>query len=453
MENRGACTRPWLGLAGSLAVAGASLLVVRDLSYDAWGWLLWGREIAGRLPFTTSEYPTWKPLAALVAAPLAAFGSAGPLLWLLLARFGAVLSVVLAYRLASRAAGRAAGAIAAVSLLLVPDWLFQAGVGGSEPLLTALLLVAIDRHAARKDPAGFALVLAAALLRPEAWPLLLGSAAVTWRRHPRARPLIAAGALAVPVLWFGGDYLGSGHPFEGGHLARLSREAMLLQRGDEPAPLDVLGRAALTLPLALLPGIPVAMVEGWRRRDPIVLALGAGGLLWLAEVVCLAALGYAGVPRFLFPAAAALAVVGAVGTVSLLRQPAARPPIRIALALALVALSLPSRPRLSQARQQVARLEDRGDLEQSLDRLLARAPGGPLRGSPDLSAEGVALTPLAWHLDVLPRSLRGSRMPGLRVAMRDRRWTPFMREVRRRRLRARTIYRDGRVFLISTERQ
>ena len=27
--------------------------------------------------------------------------------------------------------------------------------------------------------------------------------------------------------------------------------------------------------------------------------------------------------------------------------------------------------------------------------------------------------------DVLPRSLRGSRMPGLRVAMRDRRWAPF----------------------------
>src|SRR4051794_41906023 len=110
MENRGACTRPWVGLAGSLAVAGVSLLVVRALSYDAWGWLLWGREIAGRLPFTTSEYPTWKPLAALVAAPLAAFGSAGPLLWLLLARFGAGLSVVLAYRLASPAPGRAAGA-------------------------------------------------------------------------------------------------------------------------------------------------------------------------------------------------------------------------------------------------------------------------------------------------------------------------------------------------------
>src|SRR5881392_206143 len=144
MENRGACMRPWLGLAGSLTVASASLLVVRALSYDAWGWLLWGREIAGRLPFTTSEYPTWKPLAAVVAAPLAALGSAGPLLWLLLARFGAILSVVLAYRLASRAAGRAAGAIAAVSLLLVPDWLFQAGVGGSEPLLTALLLVAVD---------------------------------------------------------------------------------------------------------------------------------------------------------------------------------------------------------------------------------------------------------------------------------------------------------------------
>ena len=55
-----------------------------------------------------------------------------------------------------------------------------------------------------------------------------------------------------------------------------------------------------------------------------------------------------------------------------------------------------------------------------MTRVLSAHP--PLRASPHLSAEGVALTPLAWQLDVLPRSLRGSRMPGLRVAMRDRRW-------------------------------
>jgi hypothetical protein len=35
--------------------------------------------------------------------------------------------------------------------------------------------------------------------------------------------------------------------------------------------------------------------------------------VWLGEVAVLAALGYAGVTRFLFPAAAALAVVGAAG--------------------------------------------------------------------------------------------------------------------------------------------
>ena len=49
------------------------------------------------------------------------------------------------------------------------------------------------------------------------------------------------------------------------------------------------------------------------------LSLG-GGFIWLAEVTVLAALGYAGVTRFLFPAAAAFAVVGASGLVLLLRS-------------------------------------------------------------------------------------------------------------------------------------
>src|SRR4051812_28356336 len=183
MENRGAWTRPpLLAVAGSLAVAGASLLVVRALSYDAWGWLIWGRELVGRLPFATNGYPTWKPLTGLIAIPLAPLGSAAPLAWLTIARFGAVLSVVLAFHLGRRAAGVLAGVLAATALLLMPEWLFQAGVGGSEALLTALLLAAVDRHAGRHDGAGFALVVGASLLRPESWPLLLVSGAVAWRR-------------------------------------------------------------------------------------------------------------------------------------------------------------------------------------------------------------------------------------------------------------------------------
>jgi hypothetical protein len=122
MEHRGAGTRPdLLVVAGSLALAAASLLLVRALSYDAWGWLIWGRELVGRLPLDTNGYPTWKPLTGLVAVPVAPLGIAAPLLWLTIARFGAVLSVVLAFHLGRRVAGVWAGALAAASLVLMPE--------------------------------------------------------------------------------------------------------------------------------------------------------------------------------------------------------------------------------------------------------------------------------------------------------------------------------------------
>jgi hypothetical protein len=259
----------------------------------------------------------------------------------------------------------------------------------------------------------------------------------------------------VPALWFGGDYLGSGNPFTGGRLAQMSREAQLLRRGALPPSLDVLQRASQTVLLPLLACVPVGLARGGRSRDPILLPLALGGLVWLGEVAVLAALGYAGVTRFLFPAAAALAVVGAAGVVWLMRHARVTPSVRAALVLVLVAQAAPSATRVGDLGGQGARVEARADLEQSLGRLLARVGRHALGAAPRLSSEGVVLTPLAWHAAVLPRSLRGWGIPGLRFAMRDKRWRPFWRAVhhRRRRFRARTIAHDGRLFVISIERQ
>ena len=115
-------------------VAGASMPFAPSLSYDAWGWLLWGREIVGSLPFTTATYPSWKPLTGLIAIPLAPLGDAAPWLWLFGVRTAAVVALLLAFRLGRRAAGPWAGLLAATALLLVPGWLFEAGVGESEPV-------------------------------------------------------------------------------------------------------------------------------------------------------------------------------------------------------------------------------------------------------------------------------------------------------------------------------
>ena len=183
-----------------VVVAAASLPVASALSYDAWGWLLWGRELIGPLPFTTMGYPSWKPLPGLVSVPLALLGDAAPWAWLLLVRSGAAVALFLAYRLGRRAAGPWAGVLAAVTLLLLPGWLFEAGIGESEPLLTALLLGALDRHLEKKDATGLALAFLAALLRPESWPLLAVSGYVSWRRRPALRPWVGVALVAVPAL-------------------------------------------------------------------------------------------------------------------------------------------------------------------------------------------------------------------------------------------------------------
>jgi hypothetical protein len=455
MENRSTRAGPAVALGGSLAAAAASVLLVRALTYDAWGWLIWGREIVGQLPFTTSGYPTWKPFTGLIAIALAPLGAAAPLLWLTIARFGAVLALVLAFQLGRRVAGVWAGALAAASLLLMPDWLYQAGLGGSEPLLTALLLAAVARHADRHDGSGFALVLGAALLRPESWPLLLASGAVTWRRRPGLRPLVVAGALGVGLLWFGGDYLGSGDPFRGGHLARWSRAARLAHSSAEPAALEVLVRASQAVPFVLIAGIPVALVQGWRRRDPVLLPLAIGGLVWLGEVVVLAALGYAGLTRFLFPAAGALAVVGAAGVVSLVRSQRSRPGAALVLAAVLVALAVPSSVRVAGLHHQAVGVESRADLEQSISRVIARTGIPTLRAPHAVSVAGLALPAFAWRVEVLPRTLHRWHFPGLRLAAHDRRWRPFWRAVHRRRHRfaARTVAREGPLYLISVQRR
>jgi hypothetical protein len=440
-------------LVGCLAVAAASLLLDRALSYDAWGWLMWGRELVGHLRFSTNGYPTWKPLTGLLAVPLAPLGGAGPALWLLIARFGAVLSLALAFRLGRRVAGPGAGVLAAASVLLMPDWVFQAGVGGSEPLLTALLLAAVARHADRDDGVGFALVLLASLLRPESWGPLLASAVVTWRRMPAIRPLVIAGLVTVPLLWLGGDYLGSGDPFRGAVLAKMSAEAHQLRQSGVPPAVEVLDRAWPMVLLPLLACIPVGLGYGLRRRDPILMTLALGGLGWVAEVAALATLGYAGVTRFLFPAAAALAVVGAAGFMLLLRSRAATPALRLGGAVGLIALAVPSAASIQAARREATRAEARADLEQALDRLVARFGAQVLRARPDLSFEGVDLTGFAWRIGVLPGSLRKLRLPGLRVATRDPGWAPFWRALhsRRRLFEAETLSHDGRVFVIAVE--
>ncbi|MBA3327150.1 MAG: hypothetical protein H0T43_02465, partial [Solirubrobacterales bacterium] len=100
-RDRGVLRAPAALVAACLALAGASLALPYEPVYDAWAWLVWGRELAG-LGLDLSAGPSWKPLPVLVTTPLAAAGDAAPALWLVVARAGWLLAIVLAADLAWR---------------------------------------------------------------------------------------------------------------------------------------------------------------------------------------------------------------------------------------------------------------------------------------------------------------------------------------------------------------
>ncbi|HUR86735.1 MAG TPA: hypothetical protein VMY78_15445 [Solirubrobacteraceae bacterium] len=379
-----------------VALAAASLALGHEPVYDAWAWLVWGREIAGG-GLDISSGPTWKPLTVAIAVPLSLAGDAAPDLWLVLVRaawlLGLVLAAELAWVLAAGAprGARIAGAFfAAVSLLLLADpvtmWARQAAGGMSEPLLVALVLGAIRAQLRGRSRLALVLGALAGLLRPEAWPLLGLFGLWLWRRDRSSRPLLVALAIGLAALWLLPDLLASGDAL--GSAGRA-------QRGGG-GPWDALVRAA-GLPLAAAWPLAILALRG---RDSRLLALGLGTLAWIAIVVVMAAGGFPGLPRFMAPAAAVAGVLGGVGLARLLEaRPAPAVAALAAVFALLTAFELAIRaPELPHAIRSTARIAD------SHERL--RALAGEI-GTERLLACGrlatsdvLVRTALAWELDV-----------------------------------------------------
>lgn len=303
-------------VAAALVLAAASLALPYHPVYDPWAWLVWGRELL-QGNFETAAGPSWKPLPVLIDAPLSLLGSAAPDGWLLIARSGWICAPLLAGLLAARLSGGetgrwrwAAAAVAAGSVALTADPftppLRQFTGGLSEPLLVALVLGAI--WAALDERPGWVLGLgtAAALLRPECWPFLALWAYFATKERPRLRAIAIVVAILIPLAWFVPDLIGAGNPLEGGETARAG--------GLEPLDaVEVLGRA-LAAPLAAA-WLGLALLL-WRERDELdrtlwILLAGAGA--WVLLVALMAIGGFAGLPRFLAPATAVVAVLGGVG--------------------------------------------------------------------------------------------------------------------------------------------
>jgi hypothetical protein len=303
-------------VAAALVLAALSLVLPYLPVYDPWAWLVWGRELMhGGLE--TAAGPSWKPLPVLVDAPLSLLGGAAPKAWLLIARtgwFGApMLAGLLTARLAGEETGRrrwAGAALAASSVALTSDAftppLRQFTGGLSEPLLVALVLGAV--WAALDERPGWVLGLgtAAALLRPEVWPFLALWAFYATRERPGLRRAAIAVAILVPLAWFVPDIIGAGNPLEGGETARAG--------GIEPLDgLAVLGRALVAPLLAAWLGLALLIHRERKDLDPPLKILLAGATTWTLLVAAMAIAGFAGLPRFLAPATAVIAVLGGVG--------------------------------------------------------------------------------------------------------------------------------------------
>ena len=400
-----------------LGLAALSLLLPSELGYDPLAWVIWGREIAHFVLDTTGG-PSWKPLPVAftsLVAPLAEIDrDLPPMLWMVVARAGAFLALVMAFRLASKLAGggpagAVGGVLASGALVVTPDW-FQFVAHGSEaPLAVALLLWAVERHLDGRPEHAIALGALAGLMRPELVPFLCLYAAWAWFARPKARPLVAATFVLLPLAWIVPDWIGSGNPLDGGRQAR-SEPVWSLSLAEQPW-LRALERVHNHAGPAIELLMAVAVVGALVRRHWAVLALAAAALSEVGLFVAMTEAGFSGNPRYVLPALALACVLAGVGAANLVdaggalarlwpRLPA---PAGAGLALAAVTLLVASLvvARRDGLANEVSEVGVRMAVHRDLGRAVA-AEGGPegVAALGPATANRALHSRLAWELGV-----------------------------------------------------
>lgn len=397
-------------VAGCLVVAGLSLAFRASIAFDPWTWLVWGREVAGWRLDTTGG-PSWKPLPVLVTTVLAPLGGLAPTAWLVVARAMGLLALALTYRLAKRFAGPVAGILAAALLVIAPDggprFLRTLAEGHSAPAEAAFALLAVEAHLDDRRAHALVFATALALLRPEAWPFLLGYAAWLWWRDPARRLLIAVMLALVPLLWFGGDWWGSGSPLHGAGTAQVISDGPLDRL------VSALDRVARVVVAPAWVAAAFAVGRAVRRRERELPALAGLAAAWAALVVVMSVLlGYAALSRFLLPAGAVLCVLAGVGLVWLYDTVPSGAPRAVFVVVALLVSAPLVVPRLTGVHAQLAGVTERHQVERSLEEALARAGGREaLTRCGVVVADRVDLPQavLAWELDLPLHDVRSTR--------------------------------------------
>ena len=401
---------PWIAAGVVLIAASVAFVVVTGMrpEYDAYGWLVWGRQ-AAHLSLDTNSAPSWKPLTFLFTFPYALAGRGALWLWMVTATAAAFAGILFAARIAYTLTGRyserryariAAAALAGFGVFGLGDYWHYVLISASDPMVVALCLGAIDFHLSGRQRAAWVALVLASLGRPEVWPLAVFYGVGAWRAVPSMRKLIAAGVGVIPALWFGVAALTSPSWSIAADVATDSTVGAP-HYGASGVIHGFWGLYELPLKLAVL----LALVLAVSRRDRTWLLIAGAALVWVGVEIGFALHGWTGAARFMFEPAAVLVVLAgaAVGRLlalaprrlSLLRWAAA------AAVLALVvALIPPTRTRVQLARNEIGLLAH--GWTRQIDRLHAviAKDGGATRilGCGQAVTEVAFQSILAWEI-------------------------------------------------------
>jgi hypothetical protein len=337
--------------AGALLIAGLSLLIPSTPSYDPWAWLVWGREVA-HLDLHTTGGPTWKPLPVILTTIFSVFGKAQPDLWLVVGRAGAVMAVGMTFKVSLRLTrqlavgpgddaprGRferivppiMAGLIAAFGLTFAGGFITASALGYSEGLMTAVVLIAVERHLDGHYRQAFAISFLAALDRPEVWLLWGPYGLWLWWRDPGARKLVFALFALIPILWFAPEYWGSGHFFRGvsrAHQPRSNSAAFAkcpfcTEFADHAWPTVPFRTKAVAIVAGLAAVFGLWRASQWGGKHPLsskrrqalagIAIAAALGIVWWVVISVMTQLGFSGNDRYLILGAALVQIAGGVG--------------------------------------------------------------------------------------------------------------------------------------------
>jgi hypothetical protein len=203
-----------------------------------------------------------------------------------------------------------AGGFAGIGLLGMQAYPHLILIANSDQLNVALCLAAIDAHLGRRPRLALAVLVAAALGRPELWPFVALYAVWLWLRVPGARPWSLLGLALIPVAWFSVPALTSNSIFHAGDLA-LNQVTII--HGNKVVGVIERWRSLYELPVQIAAGLGVVLAAV--RRDLETLGLAGVAALWVVIEIAFAYHGWSAVSRYLIEPAAVMVVIagGLVG--------------------------------------------------------------------------------------------------------------------------------------------